>query len=112
MDFGGGGLFHDPGAGGKEVFSLNITPDASGIAHYDESLLMQTLQTGQMGGRVLNHIMPFEAFRNMTPADMADVFAYLRSLPPVKHRITNTDPPTPCPVCNQNHGLGDSNGGR
>ena len=37
MDFGGGGNFHDPGTK-TEVFSLNITQDPSGIAHYDESL--------------------------------------------------------------------------
>ena len=29
--------------------------------------------------------------------------------PPVKHRVSNTDPPTLCPVCNQTHGLGELN---
>ncbi|HXT70699.1 MAG TPA: hypothetical protein VN700_13135 [Vicinamibacterales bacterium] len=109
MDFGGGGQFHDPGQGGKAVFSMNITPDASGIAHYDESLFMQTIKTGQVGGRVLNHIMPFLYFRNMTDGDLSDIFAYLKSLTPVKHRISNTDPPTQCALCNQSHGLGELN---
>jgi mono/diheme cytochrome c family protein len=109
MAFGGGGLFHDPGQAGKEVVSMNITPDASGIAHYDESLFLQTIRTGQVGGRVLNHIMPFLFFRNMTDSDLGDIFAYLRTLAPVKHRVSNTDPPTPCPVCNQKHGLGELN---
>jgi hypothetical protein len=27
----------------------------------------------------------------------------------VKHRVNNTEPPTPCPVCNQRHGFGDLN---
>ena len=37
----------DPGLD-KTVFTANITPDPSGIAHYDESLFIQTLRTGQM----------------------------------------------------------------
>ncbi len=109
LDFGGGGYFDDPGQSGKRVFSMNITPDPSGIAHYDESLFMQTLRTGQVGGRMLNHIMPFAHFRNLTDGDMGDLFAYLKTLTPVKHRVSNTDPPTPCAVCGQSHGLGELN---
>lgn len=109
MDFGGGGAFRDPGQQGKQVFSMNITSDPSGIAHYDESLLMQTLRTGQIGNRWLTHIMPFRYFRNMTDEDISDIYAYLKTLTPVKHRVSNTDPPTPCPVCNQEHGLGELN---
>ncbi|HEX5070186.1 MAG TPA: c-type cytochrome [Vicinamibacterales bacterium] len=109
MAFAGGGLFNDPSQGGKAVFSMNITPDPSGIAHYDEALLTQTLHTGEVSGRMLNHIMPFESFKNITDADIADIFAYLKTLTPVKHRISNTDPPTPCPLCKQTHGLGELN---
>ncbi len=109
MDFAGGGLFHDPGQNGKEIFSVNITSDPSGIAHYDEALFSQTLHTGQMGGRMLTHIMPFENYRNMSDDDLRDIFAYLQSVPKVKHRVTNTDPPTLCPICKQVHGLGSMN---
>jgi mono/diheme cytochrome c family protein len=109
LDFGGGGYFDDPGQPGKRVFSANITPDPSGIAHYDESLFMTTLRTGQAGSRWLNHIMPFRYFRNMTDGDISDIYAYIRTLTPVKHRVSNTDPPTPCPLCNQSHGLGEMN---
>jgi mono/diheme cytochrome c family protein len=109
LAFGGGVGFNDPGQGGKEVFSANISPDASGIAHYEESILRETLRTGRMGGRVLNHIMPFEFFKNMTDEDIADIFAFLQSVAPVKHRINNIDPPTACAVCNKSHGLGETN---
>jgi len=108
MGFGGGGSFDDPGTKTK-VFSLNITQDPSGIAHYDESLFIQTLRTGQVTSRLVNHIMPFEFLRNMTDEDLRDIFAFIKSVPPVKHRISNTDPPTMCPVCNQSHGLGELN---
>ncbi len=109
MDFAGGGMFKDPSQNGKEVFTMNITPDPSGIAHYDEALLMQTLKTGQVSGRMLNHIMPFESFTTMNDQDLGDIFAYLKTVKPVKHRISNTDPPTPCPICKQSHGLGELN---
>ena len=107
MGYSGGNRFSVPGAG--DLVSANITPDASGIAHYDQALFMQTLRTGLMGGRQLSPIMPFEFYRNMTDADLADIFAYLRAQPPVKHRVNNVDPPTPCPLCQQSHGLGNLN---
>ncbi|HYN10715.1 MAG TPA: c-type cytochrome [Vicinamibacterales bacterium] len=109
LEFGGGGKFNDLGKDGQAVFSMNITQDASGLQHYDEALFIQALRTGQVATRKLNGIMPFQFFRNMTDDDIRDMWAYLKSRPPVKHRITNTDPPTLCPLCNQRHGLGDLN---
>ena len=112
LEFGGGGSFADlgkPGDTTSKVFSANITQDPSGLAHYDEAMFIQTLRTGRIPGRVLNHVMPFEYFKNMTDDDMRDIWAYLKSRPPVKHRVSNTDPPTACPVCKQTHGLGDTN---
>jgi mono/diheme cytochrome c family protein len=109
LDFGGGGYFNDPSRNMERVYSINITPDPSGIAHYDESLFMQTLRTGQVGARQLNHIMPFEFFRNLADQDLSDMFAYLRTLEPKAHRVSNVDPPTPCPICGQSHGLGEMN---
>lgn len=109
LTFAGGGLFHDPGQGMQSVFSLNVTPDASGIAHYDEALFKETLKTGRVKGRVLSHIMPFENFKNITDEDLSDIWAYMQTIAPVKHRVSNTDPPAPCVVCGQTHGLGELN---
>jgi hypothetical protein len=111
LEFAGGGIFHDPspGANMKAVFSVNITPDASGISHYDEAYFIRTLHTGQIPGRTLSAIMPFSSFKNITEDDLKDIYAYIKTLQPVKHRISNTDPPTKCPVCGQVHGLGDLN---
>jgi mono/diheme cytochrome c family protein len=109
LAYGGGQLFHDPGPNGKEVFSANITRDPSGIEYYDEALFIQTIRTGQTKGRTLNHIMPFEFYKNITDDDLKDIWAWVRSQPPVKHRVSNVDPPTKCPVCNQTHGLGELN---
>jgi mono/diheme cytochrome c family protein len=109
MDFAGGGMFPDLSQPGRNVFTLNITPDPSGIAHYDEAMFLETLKTGEIKGRVLSHIMPFEFFRNMTDDDMRDIWAFISTVAPVKHRISNTDPPMPCRLCGRTHGLGDLN---
>lgn len=109
LELGGGSKFNDPGQNMAPVHSVNITSDASGIAHYDEGLFIEVLRTGVVGGRQLTHIMPFHSFRNLTDDDLRDMFAYLKSVPPVKHRVSNTDPKTLCPVCGETHGLGDRN---
>ena len=48
-------------------------------------------------------------FGNMRDDDLDAVFAYLRSRHPVNHNVSNTDPPSLCPACKQQHGLGDRN---
>jgi len=102
-------MLRDPAEHMKPVFTLNITRDPSGIAHYDEALFVQTFKTGMIGSRPISHIMPILNFRGMQESDLRDMYAYLAALPPVKHRINNTDAPTKCAVCGQTHGLGDLN---
>jgi hypothetical protein len=45
----------------------------------------------------------------MTDDDLGAIFDYLRALPPVRHRVSNFDPPTYCPRCGRRHGLGELN---
>jgi len=106
LAFAGGMRFKGPWG---ELSSANITPDPSGISYYDEALFVKTLRTGQVGARKLNSIMPWGYFRNMTDEDLKAIFAYLRTLPPVQHRIDNTEVPTVCEVCRSRHGFGDKN---
>jgi mono/diheme cytochrome c family protein len=109
LEFGGGAPFNDPSQNNKQIVSANITQDASGISHYDEAFFIQTLRTGQLPGRMLSPVMPAAYLKNMTDDDLKDVWAYLKTRPPVKHRVSNTDAPTKCPICGQMHGLGDTN---
>jgi mono/diheme cytochrome c family protein len=109
LAYSGGAVFHDPSQHGKEIFSANITKDPSGLEHYDEAMFLETIRAGQMRGRTLSHIMPFEMFKRLTDDDLKDIWAFLREQTPVKHRVSNIDPPTKCPVCGQTHGLGELN---
>lgn len=106
MEFAGG--FPFPGPWG-DVASANITPDASGISYYDEALFLEVLHTGQVKARKLNPIMPINVFKNLTDDDLKAMFAYLRTLKPVKHRVDNSQPPTACKLCKQKHGAGAEN---
>lgn len=89
--------------------SANITPDASGVAGFDEELFTGALRTGRVGDRPLNNVMLWGFFRHMTDEDIHDIFAFLRTLPPVAHRVDNSQTPTPCKLCGGSHGLGDTN---
>lgn len=105
MDFAGGVTFDEFGG----ATSANLTPDPSGIGYFDEELFIKTLRTGHVGARPLRFPMPWWNFRNMSDEDLKSIFAYLRTVPPVHHRVDNDAPATPCKRCNGKHGAGDEN---
>jgi len=53
--------------------------------------------------------MPFMIYKNLTDDDLKAMFAYLRTLKPVKHRVDNSQAPTLCKLCKQKHGAGAEN---
>ena len=106
MAFAGGFLLS--GAWGS-VAAANITPDPSGISYYDEALFLRVMRTGAVSARQLSPVMPVSAYRNITDDDLKAMFAYLRTLKPVHHRVDNSLPPTLCKLCRQKHGAGDQN---
>jgi mono/diheme cytochrome c family protein len=88
--FAGGELLTGPWG---DVVSANITPDPTGISHYDEALFIKTIRTGRASGGVrdLNPLMPYSYFRNMTDEDLMAIFAYLRTVKPVRHNVDNSE---------------------
>lgn len=106
LEYGGGEHLQGPWG---EVTSANITPDASGISYYDEATFIQAMRTGYVKARKLSSIMPFGEFASLNDDDLKAIFAYLQTLPPVKHRVDNSLPPTYCKLCRQKHGAGDQN---
>jgi hypothetical protein len=107
LDFAGGFLLKGPWG---TVASANITPDPSGISYYDEDMFLTVIRTGYVKqARRINQIMPWADYRHLTDEDLKAIFAYLRTLQPVKHRMDNTEPPAPCKLCGFTHGLGSQN---
>jgi hypothetical protein len=106
MEFSGGQIISFPSG---KVASANLTPDPSGIPYYDEALFIQAMRTGNIGARELSDAMPWVTLRNLTDQDLAAIFAYLKTLKPVTHRVDNSLPPTLCPIDGAMHGAGDQN---
>jgi len=106
MELSGGEYLKGPWG---EVTSANITPDPSGISYYDEAMFLKVMRTGYVGARELNSIMPFGEFQNLSDDDLKAIFAFLRTVKPVKHRVDNSLPLTYCKLCRQKHGAGDQN---
>jgi mono/diheme cytochrome c family protein len=106
LEFAGGRVFRH---GDQAAASSNLTPDPSGISYYDENLFLKVAKTGRVGVRPIFSAMPWHFYRNLTDADLKAIFAYLRALPPVGHRVDNTEPPTRCAKCGNLHGFGNRN---
>jgi len=71
-------------------YAANLTPDAeTGIgARYTEASFIQTIRTGRKPeGEMLAPPMPWPVYRNMTDEDLKAIYAYLRSLAPVKNAV-------------------------
>jgi len=102
MYLAGGNMF-------DAVASANITPDDSGIKHYDEALFLQAMRTGYVRAREIKPPMPWSVYRHMNDDDLKGLFAYLRTVKPVHHSVDNNEPPTQCRLCGNKHGLGDKN---
>ncbi|MBD0326885.1 MAG: c-type cytochrome, partial [Pyrinomonadaceae bacterium] len=106
LQFAGGFNLKHPGG---EITSANITPHSTGISYYDEQLFLQMMRTGHVRARTLNSVMPWVFYRGMTDEDLKAIFAYLRTLNPISHAVDNTEKPTACKICKQQHGLGELN---
>ena len=106
MYMAGGNIFDESG---KAVATANITPDPSGISYYDETMFVRVMRTGSVKGRKLNVMMPTWAFDGMTDQDLKDIYAYLRTIAPARHRIDNTEKPSLCKIDGQMHGMGEMN---
>jgi mono/diheme cytochrome c family protein len=106
LPFAGGEVLAGPWG---DKTSVNLTPDPSGIGYYSESTFITAMRTGYVGARELNQIMPYGEYKGITDDDLKAMFAYLKTLPPVKHRVDNSLPPTYCKLCKEKHGAGDQN---
>jgi len=92
-----------------QVSSANLTPDPSGISYYDEAQFLKTIHTGKVGARKISPIMPWWYFSHATEDDLKAIFAYLRTLTPVHHRVDNGEPVAYCRICRRRHAGGALN---
>jgi mono/diheme cytochrome c family protein len=74
-------------------YAPNISPDAKdGIGRWSEADFVSALWNGTApGGRQLYPAFPYTSFRHMKLDDVRDLFAYLKTLPPVPGKVRGPD---------------------
>lgn len=79
------------------VYSPNLTPDIdTGIGSWTEQMFVDSVRKGRhMGGagRPVLPPMPFLNLKSLSDEDLVSVFAYLRSLPPVRNPVPSPKVP-------------------
>jgi len=73
---------------GKEIYSLNLTMDkATGIGNWTEAQFVAAVKTGAVpGGGPLLHY-PMQPYSNLTDSEVKAIFAYLKTIPAIDHKV-------------------------
>ena len=78
-------------------FAGNLTPDDTGLGTWDLSRFEKALRHGKFkgldNGRMLLPPMPWPQFSHLTDDDLAAIWAYLQTIPPVKNIVPAPRPP-------------------
>ncbi|MCK7526451.1 MAG: c-type cytochrome [Ignavibacteriales bacterium] len=76
-------------------FAANLTPDnETGIGTWQPEMFINALRTGKHlgAGRPILPPMPWEMVGKLTDEDLQAMFAYLKSIPPVKNKVPDPKP--------------------
>jgi mono/diheme cytochrome c family protein len=71
-------------------YTANLTPDRlTGLGIWDEQMFVKTIRTGRHWGvsRPILPPMPWQNFRHMTDDDLGSIYAYLRTIKPVRNQV-------------------------
>jgi mono/diheme cytochrome c family protein len=90
--------FAIPGHG--VFYGANLTPDkATGLGEWSAAQIVTAITKGERpDGRILAPVMPWRAFSHLTPADAMAIAVYLKSLPPVAHKVAGPFGPQEAPA--------------
>lgn len=82
-------------------YALNLTPDEeTGIGAWDDAMFVKAMRSGlHLGaGRPILPPMPWPNLAQASDQDLAAIFAYLKSIPPIKNQVPDAIvvvPPVP-----------------
>jgi mono/diheme cytochrome c family protein len=79
-------------------YATNLTPDPeTGLGAWKEEDFVKALKTGQHAGvgRPIMPPMPWPALSHLTEDDLRAMFRYLQTVPPIRNRAPDYQPPTP-----------------
>jgi mono/diheme cytochrome c family protein len=96
MDFAGGREFNFPGP--KKIVSSNITPDKeTGIGYWTEDAFVSKFKTFEDKTKLQDYkspadyqpVMPWNMYAGMDTVDLKAIFAYLKTLKPIKNKVVS-----------------------
>ncbi len=79
-------------------FTANLTPDKeTGLGSWTEQEFVTALRSGRHRGRGRPILppMPWQGIGTLTDDDLAAIWAYLRTIPPIVNRVPEPVPPVP-----------------
>ncbi len=78
----------------KRLYAKNITPDPeTGIGKWTESDFITAMRTGLTPDRkILDPFMPWGHFKGITDRDLKAMWAYLRTVKPIKSKVPKSIP--------------------
>lgn len=76
-------------------YAANLTSDATGLGSWTEANFVKAIKEGKhLGvGRPINPPMPWPAYGRATEEDLKALFAYLKTVPPIRNQVPEHQPP-------------------
>ncbi|WP_026896731.1 c-type cytochrome [Daejeonella oryzae] len=78
-------------------YAANLTPDSTGIGMWKEENFLTAIRKGKFKGletgRTLLPPMPWQMYQNMTDEELSAIFAYLKSIKPIKNVVPQPNMP-------------------
>lgn len=78
-------------------YAANLTPDSTGIGNWKESNFITAIRKGKYKGiesnRDLLPPMPWQMYQNMSDDELKAIFAYLKSIKPIRNVVPQPEPP-------------------
>lgn len=74
-------------------YAANLTPDVNtGLGIWTEQMFVEAIRSGRHMGtsRMIQPPMPWPAYAHMTDDDLAAIYAYLRTIPALENRVSDT----------------------
>jgi mono/diheme cytochrome c family protein len=83
------------------TYAINLTPDEeTGLGHWTEKMFVDAMRTGKHAGvgRPILPPMPWRNVAALSDADLKALFAYLKSIKPIKNMVPAAEiAPSPAP---------------
>jgi hypothetical protein len=81
-------------------YAMNLTPDdTTGMGIWTEDMFIRAMRSGKHMGtsRTILPPMPWPWYGKMRDEELKAIFAYLKSIPPIKNRVPDPTPPGVAP---------------